>query len=201
VLTVVTIACLIQLGLLQQGPANASALSQVFAAPGQVFAQLTQRVVALYFGGAPLALAFSQDALISIGAAIVLLWLAITRRPPVDRAVWWAVSFGLVALLAASLYRGVPDAYVEYGDRYYFIPRVLLGWLLIWLAAGDTRWRYPARLVAMLAVCANLPDYRFPPATDYHWKQNCTPLRLGQPANIPILPEGWILQYPGRPPR
>jgi hypothetical protein len=200
VLTVVTIACVIQLGLLQQRPANASALSQVFAAPGQVFAQLTQRVVALYFGGAPLALALSHDALIGIGAAIVLLWLAIARRPPVDRAVWWAVSFGLVAVLAASLYRGAPNTYIEYGDRYYFIPRVLLGWLLIWLAVGDTRWRYSARLVAVLAICANLPGYRLPPANDYHWAQNYAPLRRGQPTDIPTLPDGWILHYPGRLP-
>ena len=60
---------------------------------------------------------------------------------------------------------------------------------------------HPVRIVAVVAVCANLPGYRLPPAPDYHWAQNCAPLRRGQPAKIPILPDGWILQYPGRPPR
>jgi len=87
------------------------------------------------------------------------------------------------------------------GDRYYFIPRVLVGWLLIWLAVGGSRWSRLVRIVAVLAVCANLPGNRLPPATDYHWAQNCAPLRRGQPARIPILPDGWIIQYPGRPTR
>jgi hypothetical protein len=104
-------------------------------------------------------------------------------------------------MLAASLYRGPPYADIGMGDRYYFIPRVLVGWLLIWLAVGGTRGSRLVRIVAVLAVCANLPGYRLPPAPDYHWAQNCAPLRRGQPAKIPILPDGWILQYPGRPPR
>jgi hypothetical protein len=139
--------------------------------------------------------------LLGIGAVALSLWIAATLWPPIDRAVWWAVSFALIALLAASLYRGLPDAYIENGDRYYFIPRVLAGWLLIWLAVGGTRWSRLVRIVALLAVCANLPGYRLPPATDYHWAQNCAPLRRGQPARIPTLPDGWILHYPGRLPR
>jgi hypothetical protein len=201
VLTVVTIACLIQLGCLLQAPAGGNHLSEVFDSPGQVFPRIIQRTIALYLGGAPLALALSSGVLIGIGIAVTLLWLVTTRRPPVDRAVWCAVSFALVAMLAANLYRGSPYADIGMGDRYYFIPRVLVGWLLIWLAVGGTRGSRLARVVAVLAVCVNLPGYRLPPATDYHWAQNCAPLRRGQPAKIPILPDGWILQYPGRPPR
>jgi hypothetical protein len=201
VLTVVTIAGLIQLGCLLRAPASDNHLSEVFDSPGQVFPRIIQRTIALYLGGAPLALALSSGVLIGIGIAVTLLWLVNTRRPPVDRAVWCAVSFALVAMLAANLYRGPPYADIGMGDRYYFIPRVLVGWLLIWLAVGGTRGSRLVRIVAVLAVCANLPGYRLPPAPDYHWAQNCAPLRRGQPAKIPILPDGWILQYPGRPPR
>jgi hypothetical protein len=201
VLMVVTIACLIQLGYIWQAPASENHLAPVLAAPAQVFARITQRAVALCLGGSPLALALSSGVLLGIGAAVILLWLVVTRRPPVDRAIWYAMSFALVAMLAASCYRGVPDPYIENGDRYYFIPRVLLGWLLIWLAVGRTRWNRLARLVAVLAVCVHLPGYRIPPATDYHWAQHCDALRRGQPADIPTLPDGWILQYPGRLPR
>ncbi|HTZ21199.1 MAG TPA: hypothetical protein VMC06_09980, partial [Opitutaceae bacterium] len=201
VFTVVSIAGLIQLGCIWYSPTEVNHLAETLATPIEGFARITQWTLALYLGGASFALALSNGVLIGIGIAVLLLWLAVTRRPPVEPAVWWAISYALVAMLAASFYRGSPSGIIGMGDRYYFIPRVLVGWLLIWLAVGDSRRSRVVRFVAVLAICINLPGYRLPPATDYHWAQNCAPLRDGQPARIPILPDGWILQYPGRPMR
>jgi len=160
VLTVVTLAGLIQLGCVGQVPAGENHLALALDMPGQVFARITQRIVALSLGGVPFALALSTGVLIGIGIAVILLWLMAARHPPVDRAIWCAVSFALVAMIAASLYRGPPNSYIGFGDRYYFIPRVLVGWLLIWLAIGSLEVQPPFRAAQLVRAhwprCCNL---------------------------------------------
>ena len=47
-----------------------------------------------------------------------------------------------------------------------------------------------------------LAHHAEPAPPDYHWADHCDAIRRGVPAKIPILPEGWVLDYPGRtPPR
>jgi hypothetical protein len=88
------------------------------------------------------------------------------------------------------------------GDRYYYIPRVLVAWLVVleWqarpaLVAGTARTLLAAGLLL------HLPHFRLPAPPDYRWAEHCDAIRRGVPANIFTLPEGWWIEYPGRPGR
>jgi hypothetical protein len=181
-----------------------------YAAPalgsiGHGFAVVSQRLWWADVAGASAARVLPGWLLLGSGVALIAIWIASCRRPPVGQFVWFAVSAALIASLAAGVYRGRPDTWslsdLGIGDRYFFIPRVLLGWLLIWLAIGARKWPGRGALaVIVVAVGIHLTGYRLPAATDYHWAQHCSAIRRGEPANIPILPDGWTLEYPGRPP-
>ena len=115
-----------------------------------------------------------------------------------------AVLFGLV--LVAGLWRVRADTWerddLVNGDRYFFIPRVLLAWLLIWETSGPSRWvAWSARCLCLVAVLQHAARFTLPAPPDYHWAEHCDPIRRGVPANIFTLPEGWWIEYPGRPER
>ena len=55
------------------------------------------------------------------------------------------------------------------------------------------------RLRSAYAVVVHLRDYQVGAPPDYHWAQHVEPIRRGERADIPILPEGWTLEYRGRP--
>jgi hypothetical protein len=56
-----------------------------------------------------------------------------------------------------------------------------------------------ARVACLTGLGCNLPDYTVRPPKDYQWHRYVEPIRQGVPANIPILPENWTLEYRGRP--
>ncbi len=108
-------------------------------------------------------------------------------------------------LMLAGFVRMRPDTWdgddLNFADRYFFLPRVLLAWLLLLeIDAGARAIRWTARIVLLAIALVHLPDYTLPSPKNYHWAQNCDPIRRGVPAKIPILPEEWLLDYPGRPP-
>lgn len=126
-------------------------------------------------------------------------WRAGADRPM--RAVLFA-AFVLVTVACSIRVRADTweDDNLVNGDRYFFISRVLLTWLLL------LEWHAPARFVAwpvraafVLGVALHVPHYVIPAPPDYRWRQHCDPIRRGQPANIYTLPEGWWIEYPGRP--
>ena len=96
----------------------------------------------------------------------------------------------------------VLPANLENGDSYFSIPRVLIAWLLIWEC--DARPLFvalAARALCLVGVVFELAHHRLPAPPDYHWADYCSAIRRGTPARIPTLPEGWWLEYPGRPPK
>jgi hypothetical protein len=158
------------------------------------------------WGSENLALALPGPIWLATALAALGAWVATLRRPPIAPVIWYSISAGFWLMLAAGLVRSRPDTWglgnLVLGDRYFFVPRVLLGWMLIWLACGATRWRrIAAGIAAVVILGANLPIYRLPPVTDYAWAQQCEAIRRGEPALITIPPDGWFFKYPGRPKR
>jgi len=158
------------------------------------------------WGSEKLALALPGSIFLATALTALGAWAATLRRPPTAPIVWYSISAGFWLMLAAGVLRCRPDTWglgnLVLGDRYFFVPRVLLGWMLIWLVCGAPRWRrIAAGIAALVILVANLPIYRLPPVTDYAWPQHCEAIRRGEPAVIPIPPDGWTFQYPGRPKR
>jgi len=88
------------------------------------------------------------------------------------------------------------------GDRYFFIPRVLVAWLVILEFRSSLRAAaWTARGLAALGLALHAPHLVLTAPPDYRWKENCDAIRRGVPAQIPTLPDGWYIEYPGRPPR
>jgi hypothetical protein len=113
-------------------------------------------------------------------------------------------AFGLVT--AACAYRVRADTWEDdnliNGDRYFYISRVLLAWLVVLeMSATPRAIAFAARALGLAAVLSHAPYFILPAPPDFHWAQHCEPIRRGVPAKIPTLPAGWILEYPGRAPR
>ena len=109
-------------------------------------------------------------------------------------------------ILLAGLYRTRPDTWpadnLDFGDRYFYIPRVLLAWLLIWEFDAVPRLAAnAARVFCALVFLSHIRTYIVRAPADYQWSSQVEPIRRGVPADLRSLPEGWILEYRGRPAR
>jgi hypothetical protein len=125
-------------------------------------------------------------------------------RPHPRRLLRAQVVAAFVLITLASVYRTRPDAWpgdnLDFADRYFYIPRVLLAWLLIW--EFDTAPRAVANLArafCLAVVLVQIRHYTLPAPQDYDWATHVEPIRQGVPGKLPILPEGWTLEYSGRP--
>lgn len=164
----------------------------------------SRRLVVWPLLGREAALGLPPGVVGAAGGAFLAALLAWALRPHERRALRLQViaAFALIAL--AGIYRARPDTWpgdnLDFGDRYFYIPRVLLAWLLIWeLDARPRAVAAIARVACLTGLVANLPHYVEPAPRDYAWAQHVEPIRRGESARIPILPENWILEYPGRP--
>jgi hypothetical protein len=107
-----------------------------------------------------------------------------------------------VFVLAATAYKVRPDTWtlseLGNGDRYFFIPKIIILWLLAALAlTAGPRLRLALFALLLLPLIANAPRFRFPPAPDQHWRASCQLIARGQPIWVPILPEGTNIFHPG----
>jgi hypothetical protein len=140
-------------------------------------------------------------AVIAIAVIAPLVGWALRRDP--RRPVRAIIVAAFCLITVASVYRVRADVWshdnLVNGDRYFYMPRVLLAWLFIF--EFDARPRavaWLARGACALAVVQHAPRYMLPAPKDYHWAEHCDPIRRGVPANIYTLPEGWWIEYPGR---
>ena len=130
--------------------------------------------------------------------------IAVALRPDALRPVRLRLVVALGIVAAACAFRARADTWAEdtlvNGDRYYYIPRVLVAWLVV------LEWRsrpaavaWTARTLLVAGTLLHLPHFVLPAPPDYRWAEHCDAIRRGVPANIHTLPEGWWIEYPGRP--
>jgi hypothetical protein len=120
------------------------------------------------------------------------------RRPlrAMILAAFALMTLACVARVRADTWR---DDNLVNGDRYFYISRVLLAWLvLLELHAPRRAVAWTARAVCLAAVLTHAPHFVLRAPPDYQWAEHCDPIRRGTPANILTLPEGWWIEYPGR---
>jgi hypothetical protein len=140
----------------------------------------------------------------AFGLVPTVVLLVAAFRPSPLRRFRVPVALACLLMLAAVVYRSRPDTWnfdnLWFGDRYFYLPRVLLFWLLVWeFHAGLSALAWLARGLYAACVVVHLPGYILPAPPNYHWSAQVEPIRRGVPANLPTLPEGWTLEYRGRP--
>ncbi|MBL8726875.1 MAG: hypothetical protein JNM25_00500 [Planctomycetes bacterium] len=201
-LATVLLGAAIQIGhVLQMGQTAFQALPvNVWA----ILEVLVRRVVLWPVLGTDLTLGLSPQVVRWIGGAVLAAIFVWALRPHPRRGLRAQFVAAFLLISVASIYRARPDLWAGDNlmvvDRYFYVPRVLLAWLLI--AEFDSRPRaiaYLARAFCLVAVVVHARDYVLPAPRDYDWASHCEAIRRGEPADIPILPEGWILEYRGRP--
>ncbi len=174
------------------------ALARFFAISGQHL--LVWPVV-----GDGAAVRLPRAVMIVVGCLPTIALLGWALRPHERRELRATIVLAFVAIFAATAYRGRYDTWeldnLFYGERYFYVPRVLLAWLLVWECDTPQKWiAWLARGILLVTALVHLRGYVQPAPPDYHWAEHCEPIRRGVPANIPTLPAGWTLEYAGRPP-
>jgi hypothetical protein len=174
--------------------------------PLQALVIMTRRLLIWPFLGPGAAHGLPDAIIAGAGLAIGTAFLAWVLRPHPRREIRLRLLGAAGLLLAAGVLRTRPDTWPQddliFADRYFFLPRLLLVWLVILeLDAVPRLAAWAARLGLAAYLLLPVPRFILPAAPDYRWREHCAPIRAGTPARIPILPEDWILDYPGRPPR
>ena len=174
-------------------------------APAQFFEILGQRLLVWPVLGDRIAIKLPPVWIGVLGLVPVVALLGWALRPHPRRHLRVPVVGAFLLMMAAMAYRSRPDTWnfdnLLFGDRYYYIPRVLLLWLLAWEFDATPRIvAWMARLLFIACALVHVKGYMLPSPPNYHWREHCEPIRRGVPANIPTLPEGWTLEYRGRPP-
>jgi hypothetical protein len=171
---------------------------------GPTFVVLARRLVAWPLFGRDLALGLSTVTVGWLGVVMLVLLPAWALRPHRHRLLRAQIVAALALITAAAVYRTRPDTWaadnLDFGDRYFYIPRVLLAWLLIWEFNATPRVvAILARVSGLIVLLVQLRTYSVVAPTNYHWADHVDPIRRGVPADIPTLPERWTLHYEGRP--
>jgi len=142
-------------------------------------------------------------ALALAGAGAVVTVLGWALRPHPRQLLRAQIVAILLVVTLAGAWRARMDTWapndLANGDRYFYIPRVLLAWLLVWeFDAVPRAVGLSARGLCLLGVVMHAPHFMLPAPPDYRWSEHCDPIRRGEPANISTLPVGWYIEYPGR---
>ncbi|MBL9202744.1 MAG: hypothetical protein JNL39_19680 [Opitutaceae bacterium] len=144
----------------------------------------------------------SVHAVLALAVVGALVWRAVNATH--GRAWRTTVAIVFALLLTAGLSRARTDLWsaadMANGDRYFFLPRVLLLWLLVAECfAPERAVAWLARGLGVLGLTLNAPHCMLPAPPDYRWAEHCDPIRRGVRADIKTLPEGWWIEYQGRP--
>ena len=169
----------------------------------QLFAVFSVQVPLSIFG-APLwsyAIDETTAIVLGVGALALFAWISLspgrnTFQPAV--AMW---LFGVLIVAAAEKrvrFDNLSTQHFDWADRYFFIPKILLLWMLVTaLDRHSLRGRVAAGALA-LAIVSTLPVFRFPPMPDLQWEKYADRIRAGEPVTVPINPD-WSIDYPARP--
>jgi hypothetical protein len=165
---------------------------------------LARRIVLWPALGYDVAIALPAGVVGAIGGTFLFAVLAWALRPHSRRLLRVQIVTAFLLIVLAAVYRTRPDTWaadnLDYGDRYFYIPRVLLAWLLIWEFDATPRFvANAARVFCVGVLLAHLRTYTVRAPEDYHWAAHVEPIRKGVPADLPTLPEGWLMEYRGRP--
>lgn len=165
-----------------------------------LFATVSYRLPTNLFFGAWITGSFSQTVVIVIAAGLTAFFGFALYKGKRFRRESLQLSFFIVLLLAATTSRKRFDLWgwgdVENGDRYFFVPKVLLLWLTIITFAAQTSRGMRLALLVLLScgTISNIPRLRFRALPDTRWYALCPEIRAGREVEVAINP-GWKFNY------
>lgn len=139
---------------------------------------------------------------LALAAALLALLLFFSARPSPHRAAKWTLWACLGMLVASGWYRARFDSWAGFdhwnGDRYFYIPKVLLLWLvcLEFVSARPVAWA--ARALFASSLLFNLSQLRLKPLPDLKWRDYCERIERGEEVRVPLNP-GWEVHIAARP--
>lgn len=165
---------------------------------------LSRRLIVWPAVGTDAALGWPPAVIAALGGTFMALLIGWALRPHPRRVMRAQIVAAFLLITLAAVYRTRPDTWaadnLDYGDRYFYIPRVLLAWLLIWeFDATPRAVANTARVFCLLVFLMHLREYTVRAPVNYNWAAHVEPIRQGVRADLPTLPEGWMLEYHGRP--
>jgi hypothetical protein len=134
---------------------------------------------------------------VGLAGLLLLLFLVLAGRE--TRAMRAAMASALLLVFAAAVYkfRGMLaslDSGYD-GDRYFFIPKVCLIWILALQIGRASRWRWPARLL-LAAVLANAcVGFQFEHWENYDWPRWATRIQEEDRVVVPLNPKGFSFTH------
>jgi hypothetical protein len=138
------------------------------------------------------------------GAGAIAALLVWSLRADPRRSLRAVLAAAFVLVTVACAYRLRADLWADdnlvNGDRYFYISRVLLAWLLIleW-DATPRAVAWTARALCLAGIAFHVPHFVIPALPDYKWAAQCEPIRRGEATKLYLLPEGYWIDYPARP--
>jgi hypothetical protein len=144
------------------------------------------------------------QAVVGLGIVGGLTWLgfATAIRKSETRVPLIVFGAGLVLIFSAVAFKFRHELPAlegfENGDRYFYLPRVFLLWLVAISLGPSLRATRLAFVILGASLLAALPTFRAPPLVDFDWAKYARQIGAGQPSLIPVNPPGFSFPHPGR---
>lgn len=179
-----------------EGPQTVDAL--------KVFAVVSKRLFACTLLG-PASAGMNEHAAILAGAAMLAYLMVSIHRMRSGRTVYFLLLATMMAIVLASGFTKRFDVWdlmdTQNGDRYFFIPKVVMVWIMIGIIArGSQPWVYlPSMALISTGLLLNIGNFRFAPYRNDGWYEACKDIRQFKEVSVTINPD-WTFNYTRRAP-
>jgi hypothetical protein len=131
---------------------------------------------------------------------IVLILFASSKRQLllIGAFLFFGIAVALSTLYMFSTHLEEITYSVVNGDRYFYMPYVMVMWsLIVGLNSLNLIKRVIASILLLLILISSSQHFRSTPYVDYHWKEYCGKIENGIPVPVlvPINPPGWFLDF------
>jgi hypothetical protein len=126
--------------------------------------------------------------------ALVFIWCFFPLRAA-QGSVRWALAWMATLVVVGGCVRYLAYAHFFFEPvfilRYFYLPVLFTGWILLAGLAQSGARRWIATLLLVLAAVRNTRSYRMAPYTDLHWPHYASAIQRGEPISVPINPPAW----------
>lgn len=191
----VVIVSLVQLSFIASEPTNSQQINVSFEAFNAV---IGYKMIGSLFLGQKIAYGINPYVLSLLYLAALVLFLGFAYNKK-DSFSLTCIGISLIFLLA-TFYRFVDGLEIlippENGQRYFYIPYIMVTWSLIALQGKQAKWKNI--LLPLILISSLTSGFHSSPFVDYNW--NLYSESIGkQDVSIPINPPGWQFEVKAHP--